>query len=168
MYRFLSLLLAILFATVTVSSACVASSANWIRFTLEPQRGSGKINASFRDDRSGWHHNDWSSEFVPSQLAGLDLAGVRAAGLRPLHFSIVREAGRLDCAGNGGGNHASGNCIFTSDLAFTQLLVGRGIGRPTREQAFGLMAINVRREVIDAVVQANYPTPTIDELMAIS
>jgi hypothetical protein len=30
------------------------------------------------------------------------------------------------------------------------------------------MAVNARREVIDAVAAARYPTPTIDDLMALS
>jgi hypothetical protein len=168
MNRFLALLLALVLATLTVSSACVAAPSDWIRFTLEPERGGNELRASFRDDQGSWHHNDWSSGFMPSQLVGLDLAGFRASGLRPLHFSVVREPGRLDCSGNGGSNHASGNCSFTPDPAFTQLLVSRGIGRPTPEQALGLMALNVRSETIDAVAKAHYPTPTIDDLVALT
>lgn len=167
MNRFLALFLALVLATLTVSSACVAAPSEWIRFTLQPERGGNELMASFRDHQRS-HHNDWSGWFMPSQLPGLDLAGFRTAGLRPLHFSVVREAGRLDCAGTGGDNHASGNCNFTADPAFTQLLISRGIGRPTREQALGLIAINVRGETIDAVVQAHYPTPTIDDLMALT
>src|SRR5205823_4223536 len=59
-------------------------------------------------------------------------------------------------------------CRFTPDAAFSQLLVARGIGRATRDQAFGLMALNVRRDLIDAVAAARYPTPTIDNVMALT
>ena len=175
MNRCLAFLLALIFATVSVSSACVAAPGDAIRFTLEPERGnSAKIHASFRDQalerdkKRDRDENSWSTGFPPSELIGMDISSFRAAGTRPLRFAVVREAGRLDCAGNGGGSHATGNCRFTADPGFTQLLVSRGIGRPTREQAFGLMAVNARSEVIDAVAAAHYPTPSIDNLMALS
>jgi hypothetical protein len=158
-----------LLAFISVSSACMAQPADWIRFSLEPQRSNpAKISASFRHDRDGHGDNNWSSGFMPSDLIGLEVSSFHAAGTRPLHFAIVREAGRLDCTGTGGNDHASGNCRFTENPAFTKLLVSRGIGRPTREQSFGLVAVNARRDVIDAVAAAHYPTPSIDNLMALS
>ena len=169
MNRCLAFLFALVVATLTVSWACVAAPSEWIHFTREPERGqSPQLRATFRDQMRERDHNNWSTGFLPSELVGLDLSGFRASGSRPLHFAIVREAGRLDCSGNGGGSHASGNCGFTPDPAFTQLLASRGIGKPTRNQAFGLMAVNARRDVIDAVAAAHYPTPTIDDLMALS
>jgi len=169
MNRTFAMLLALIFATISVSSACVAAPSDWVGFTLEPERGSdGKIHASFHNQDRGRDHNNWSTGFRPSELIGLDLAGFRSSGTRPLHFALVREAGRLDCSGNGGGSHAYGSCGFAADAGFTQLLESRGIGRPTREQAFGLMAVNARRELIEAIAAARYPTPTIDDLMALS
>ena len=169
MNRCLAFLLALVFATLSVSSACVAATGDWVHFTLEPEHnGGGRIHASFRDEGRAPHENNWSTDFPPSELIGLDPASFRASGSRPLRFALVREAGRLDCSGSGSNSYASGNCGFTPDAAFTQLLISRGIGRPTREQAFGLMAVNARRELIDAVAAARYPTPTIDNLMALS
>ena len=169
MNRPLTFLAALFCAFLTVSSACAAAPGDWVRFTLESRRGtSGEIHASFRNDIGGREKNVWSSGFRPSELVGLDVVSFRSAGSRPVRFAIVREAGRLDCAGNGGGSRASGNCQFTADAGFTQALVSRGIRRPTREQAFGLMALNVRRELLDALAAARYPTPTIDDLMALT
>jgi hypothetical protein len=170
MNRFFALLLALTFASVTVSSACTAAADDdWIHFTLEPsQNGEGKIQARFRNGELGHRDSDWSAGFMPSDLIGLDLAGFRRPGSQSLRFALVREAGRLDCAGNGGGSLASGNCRFTPDAAFTQMLVSRGVGRPTKRQALGLMALNARREILDAVATAHYPTPTIDDLMALT
>ena len=170
MNRFLALLLALVFASVTVSSACTAARGNdWISFTLEPSNnGDGKIQARFRNGDRGHHDDNWSAGFMPSDLIGLDLAGFRGAGSQPLRFALVREAGRLDCAGNGGSSHAWGNCRFTPDAAFTQMLISRGIGQPTQEQGLGLMALNVRRDIVDAIAAARYPTPTIDNLMGLT
>lgn len=171
MDRCLALIGAVLCAFVSISSACMAAPAEWIHFTLEPQRGSGNdthIQARFRREGPGDQDNDWSSGFRPTDLVGLDVAGFRAGGTRPLRFAVIREAGRLDCGGNGGESYAAGDCGFAPDPAFTRLLVSRGIGRPSDEQAFGLMAVNAKREVIDAIAGTRYPTPSIDNLMALS
>ena len=110
MSRCVAFLLALLFATVTVSSACVAAASDWVSFTLQPDRGDGKIHASFRDEGRGPRDNNWSTGFLPSELVGLDVASFRASGARPLRFAIVRKAGRLDCSGSGGNSLATGNC----------------------------------------------------------
>lgn len=169
MNRPLTFIAALFCAFLTVSSACAAAPADWVHFTLESRRESGgEIHASFRNDIGGREKNNWSSGFQPADLIGLDVVSFRSAGSRPVRFAIVREAGRLDCAGNGGRSRASGNCRFTADAGFTQALVSRGIRRPSREQAFGLMALNVRRELLDALAAARYPAPTIDNLMALT
>ena len=84
MNRCLAFFLALVLATITVSSACVAASSDNVRFTLEPSRGGdGRIHASFREEGNLPHENNWSSSFAASELAGLDLAAFRAAGTRP-------------------------------------------------------------------------------------
>ena len=169
MNRCLALIGALLFAFLSVSSACTAAPGSWIHFTLEPGHGEpDKIHASFRKDSDGRHENNWSTGFRPSEFVGLDVAGFRAAGNRPIRFAVIREAGRLDCSGLGGESYAAGNCGFTANPGFAQLLQNRGIGRPTEDQALALMAVNARRELIDAVAAARYPTPSMDDLIALS
>ncbi|HKP34481.1 MAG TPA: hypothetical protein VJT70_06850 [Sphingomicrobium sp.] len=169
MNRSLAFICALLCAFVSVSSACAAESPDWIRFTLEPQRKDpAKLRASFHEQRDGDRNNNWSTGFMPSELVGLEVSSFRAAGSRPLHFAIVREAGRLDCAGNGGNSFAAGSCRFTADPRFAELLASRGIGRPTRDQSFALMAVNARRDMLDAVAAARYPTPKIDDVVALA
>ena len=51
MNRCFALLLALLFASLTVSSACVAAPSEWVQFRLESGHGSGEIQASFHDER---------------------------------------------------------------------------------------------------------------------
>jgi hypothetical protein len=168
MNRLVALFLALIVATLTVSSACVAAPNDWISFSLDTQNGGGQIKARFRDDDQGFRHNNWSSSFVPSQLLGLDLAALHASGLRQVRFSLGRDAGRLDCSGNGGTGVANGRCSLAVDPGFVQLLLSYGVTRPTPEQAFELMALNVRRELVDAVASARYPTPTVDDLMTMT
>lgn len=168
MNRCLAMLFAVLCASLSVASACTAAPSDWISFTLKPARSNGDIQASFRDEERDRDNNHWSTNLPPQQLTGLEVAGFRAAGTRPLRFALVREAGRLDCAGQGGNNRATGNCRFTADAAFNDLLATRGIGRPNRRQAFGLVALDVRRDLIDAIAGARYPTPDLDQLMSLT
>ena len=169
MNRPLAFICALILACLSISSACFAQPTDWIHFSLETERSNpARIRASFRNDIRGDDHDNWSTGFMPSELIGLEVSSFRAAGSRPLHFAIVREAGRLDCAGHGGEDYAAGNCSFAENPAFTQLLISRGIGRPTREQAFGLMAVNARRELVDGIAAARYRTPSIDNLMALA
>ena len=168
MNRFFAIIGALLLAFISVSSACTAAPTGLFHFTLEPDHGNDGIKASFRSQNRPDHDNNWSTGFRPSELVGLDLAGFRGAGSHALRFSVIREAGRLDCSGSGGQSYAAGNCSFTRDSAFSALLRSHGIGNPTDEQALALMAVNARREMIDAVAAAHYPTPSIDDLMALS
>lgn len=169
MNRPLAFVFALLIAFLTVSSACMADPADTIRFQLASEEGNpSRLQATFRNNENGRQHNNWSTGFMPSDLIGLDVSSFRGTGSRPVHFAIAREAGRLDCAGAGGGGNASGNCRFAESPAFAQLLVRRGIGQATPEQAFAMMAVNVRSELIDALATAHYPTPSIDNLTALS
>ena len=165
MNRLFALICALLLTSISVASACTAAPADWVQFKLEAEGGGNGIKASFRDETRPNHDNNWSTSFSPAELVGLDVSGFRAVGTRPLRFAIVRDAGRLDCAGNGGSGYATGNCNLTLDPSFARLLKSRGIGQPTRDQAWALMALNVQRSLIDAVAAAHYPTPTIEQLV---
>ena len=168
MNRCLAFIAAVILAFLSVSSACTAAPTEMIHFTLEPERGSDLIHASFRKDEGRHNQNNWSTGFPASDFVGLDLAGFRGAGSRPISFAVNREAGRLDCTGHGGESYAAGYCSFTPSAAFAQLLESRGIGRPSQEQAFALMSVDARRELIDALAAARYPTPTIDKLIPLA
>lgn len=168
MNRCVAFIFALLLTTLTIASACTAASSDPMRFTIEPSRSGDQVRVEFRHDGRSGGDNQWSSDFPVAELAGLDLAALRAGGAHPLRFALVREAGRLDCAGSGGESFAHGSCGFTPDPAFIGLLESRGIARPDRGQALGLMALNVRRELIDTIARARYPVPTLDDLMSMT
>ena len=169
MNRPLALVGALLAASLAVSSACIAQATDPVHFTLEPQRSNpAKIHATFHHQGRGNNDNSWSTGFMPSELIGLEVSSFHGAGTRPIHFTIARDAGRLDCAGTGGSNFAAGNCRFSADPGFSQLLVSTGVGRPTYEQSFSLMAVNARRDLIQAFPAAHYPTPRMNDLMALA
>lgn len=167
MTRMLAFVAALLMTAITVSSACVANSVAPLQFTIEPAGDSRHIQLRFRraDSRGT---DSWSSSFRTNELSGLDIGALRASGNSPLRFAISREAGRVDCAGNGGKSMAAGSCSLTPDRGFNDFLTAHGLARPTEEQTYGLIAVNARRELVTALQAAGYPAPTIDKLMELS
>src|SRR5689334_7401330 len=169
MNRVFALIGALLLASMTVSSTCMAGPAGELSFFLDGNRDNeGKIDARFDNERGAHDRTDWTGGFLPSDLIGLDIAGFRGSGTRPLRFALVRDPGRLDCSGNGGSGYARGTCRFTPDPSFVQFMADHGMARPTEGQGLGLMALNVKRELIDAVASAGYPAPKIDDLTSLA
>ncbi len=167
MTRMLAFVAALLLTAITVSSACVAGSVTPLRFTIEPTGRAGHVQLNFkRADAHG--ANSWGESFAYGELAGLDLAALRAPGSHPIRFTAAREAGRVDCAGSGGNSLAIGTCSVTPDRGFLQFLAASGVGRPTEDQAFGLIAVDARRELVSALASARYPTPSVDKLIELS
>ena len=166
MTRLLAFLAAVLVSILAVSSA-TASEIRTIRFSLEPARQAGKIQASFSASHDR-NHNRWNTDFAQSQLVGLDLARLRAAGNQAVRFALIREAGRLDCAGTGGRSRASGACRFTADAGYTNFLVSRGMRRPGESESFALMSLDVRRALVEALHAAHYPAPGVDDLISLT
>ena len=113
MNRLLALAAALILSALTVSSA-VATPSGALSFRLNRDSGGRLPLNLFRDDHG---HDHMSSTFSPADLPGLDVAALTEAGRRPIRFALVRDAGRVDCAGTGGSTTASGQCRFTPDAA---------------------------------------------------
>jgi hypothetical protein len=164
----LAFVAALLLTAITVSSACVAQTGAPLQFTIEQSHSAGTVQLRFKRERNGRSENNWDSSFPVADLAGLDVGALNSPGTRPIRFTVVREAGRIDCAGSGGNAMARGTCSMTSDAEFNRFLADRGMGRPSEEDTFGMIALGVRRELVDALVRANYPTPTVEKLIELT
>ena len=122
-------------AALAVTSACLANTKpahdfrpDNIHFTLTPAARGDDVNLSLR---LGRNHN-MTSHFAPSELAGLDPASLRSAGAT-VSFALVRQAGRVDCTGTSAKSRADGDCRFSADTAFADLLASRGVGSAPAE-----------------------------------
>lgn len=164
MSRLTALIAAVILTSFTVSTTCLAAVRDGVGFTIAPSNGPNAVKVAFSTG-AGRGTNQWSDNLPLAALTGLDSNRLGAPGSGPLRFAIVREAGRLDCAGTGGNRRATGTCRFTADPGFTAFLAARGIGRPTAEQAFSLMAVNARRSIVTAISDARYPMPTVNDLV---
>ena len=171
MKRTLTFFAATVAAAIAVSSACLASArpdhdfrADDIDFALTQSKEAGRVQLSLR--RGSNHH--MSNSFLASDLAGLDLSRLNAGVASPVSFALVREAGRIDCAGEAKAKRADGKCRFTVDPAFSALLASRGIGTPDAEESYQLAMAGVTRDLVEAIHAARYPTPTVDDLTALA
>ena len=169
MTRMLAFVAALLLTAITVSSACVAQTSTPLNFTVEPSRhADNTVQLRFQRERNGHSENNWDSSFPIAEMAGLDLASLNSPGTRPIRFTVSRDAGRIDCAGTGGNAMARGTCSMTANPEFNRFLADHGIAQPREDDTFGLIALNVRRELVDALARANYPTPTVEKLIELT
>lgn len=150
---------------VFATSGFAHPSVDDIRFTLTPSHKAGKVSLALR---SGGEHrsSNLSSSFRASELAGLDVERLRSGG--PLSFTLMRDAGRVACAGTAAGARAEGRCSFSQDASFAAFLASQGMARPSPEQAYHLTLVQARRDLVQALRAANYAMPSIDDYVAMS
>jgi hypothetical protein len=86
--------------------------------------------------------------------------------LGPGRFSLVRDAGRLDCSGMVGNLSGTGACTLTANPTFTAYLQAHSIARPDERRLFSLAMSGVGRELIDAMERLGYVRPTVDQLVS--
>ncbi len=166
MTRTLAFLAAIILTTLTVTTSCLANSPEDLHFTLRPSsRHTGDVHLQIRSGGDG-RHNGMSSSFRASELTGLDPSRLNSGG--PVQFALIREAGRVDCAGNASGRRADGRCRFTADQGFSNFLAANGMERPNAEQSFDMTLVGVHRSLVSALRAASYPMPSIDDFIALS
>jgi len=168
MRRLLAFVAAMFLGALASTSSCFAGSAPPLAFTIEPIRHADQVQIRFHQHRDGKGDSDWNSTFRASDLAGLDVAELNSAVVRPIRFTIAREAGRIDCVGTADNAAAHGTCGLTPDAGFMADLAKRGIRQPTVEQSYGLISVNVHRSLLDALATARYPAPSIDNFIALT
>src|SRR5689334_7841743 len=108
--------------TWSVFRAKLPSSGDNVQLTIE-----SRWNSNSRSMWSNDHSLGELTGFSPAQLDG-------ASG--PVRFALARDAGRLDCSGTAGRMTGKGVCSFTPDGSFGEYLRARGMGYPTRQEAF--------------------------------
>src|SRR5690349_16738698 len=155
MNRPVALLAALVVTAIGVSSACMASSGRPMAFTLQANGDQPEVQFTLKRGDTP-DRGTMSSSFSTTQLAGLDVAALRQPGQHPIRFAYVKDAGRIDCAGNGGNSIASGQCSFTQDPDFANLLTSRGIGRPSYDDAYALTITGATRDLVSALAEYRF------------
>lgn len=168
MRRHLAFTATLFLAAFAFASGGFAGSAAPLTFMIEPIRSPDRVQIRFHQQRDGKRDSEWNSTFQASELTGLNVAELNSAVVRPIHFTIAREAGRIDCVGAAADTAAHGSCSLTPDAGFIEYLAKRGMRQPNEEQAYGLISLNVHRSLLDALAAAGYPTPSIENFMALT
>jgi hypothetical protein len=171
MRRTFIFLASILLTFVSISTAGFAADLGELRFELNATRNaSDRVRLTLREeqDRKNWRNGMTNSTIAIRDLVGLAPSQLFAGGNTPLRFALVRDAGRADCVGVGGKGQGAGRCRFSPDPRFMALLRSHGIAQPNQSQAFGMLLLSVRRELVEALGAARYPAPTVGELTGLA
>lgn len=122
-----------------------------------------KINLNFerRSDGDGKHSMGQSYEF--SELQGLSREQALNGGA--VRFSLVREAGTIDCEGSFQNGRGSGTFRFTGSQAFVSAMKSRGFDfesnsskhdRDLDDRLFAATALNVTTALADDLASAGF------------
>ncbi len=163
-----------IFALFLFGSAVFAQtpvSGNW---TAEASDSSDKIQLSFEIKRDRGRGVN-SQSFSYSDLNGLNSANARNGSAS---FSILRDAGTIQCTGSFNNGHGSGTFIFTPDRNYISAMKSRGFDflrnddddRRDRsgERLFMAAMLNVKVAVADDLRSANFGDLDVDDLFKAS
>ena len=89
-----------------------------------------KINLNFERRSNKGHKNQMGQSYEFSELQGLTRQQALSGG--PVSFSLVREAGRIDCEGTFQNGKGSGTFRFTGNPAFVSAMKSRGFDFESR------------------------------------
>ena len=87
-------------------------------------KDNSKINLNFERRSNKGHRNQTGQSYEFSELQGLSREQALSGG--PVSFSLVREAGRIDCEGTFQNGKGSGTFRFTGNPAFVSAMKSRG------------------------------------------
>jgi hypothetical protein len=132
---------------------------------------SGKIHLNFerRTEKGGRNQSGQSYEFT--ELQGLTREQVLSGG--SVKFSLVREAGRIDCEGSFQNSKGSGTFSFTENPGFVSAMKSRGFDfeaephyndRDVEDTLFTAATLNVTTALADDLVSAGFGKLHVEDL----
>lgn len=134
-----------------------------------------QLNMERRSTKAGRNQMGQSYEF--SEFQGLSREQVQAGG--PANFSLVREAGRIDCEGSFQNGKGSGTFRFTGNAAFVSAMKSRGFDFDEEANAndddhrgenrlFAATTLNVTTALADDLVAAGFTKLHTEDLFKAS
>jgi hypothetical protein len=169
----LTLITTVAFAGWGVSSKAIAQSVKTGEWTAASTKDTGKdaakiqLNLERRTDND--HRNQMGQTYDFADLQGLSREQVLNGGA--LKFSLVREAGRIDCEGSFQNGHGAGTFTFTGNQSFVSAMKGRGFdfaedynGRDAEDRLFAATTLNVTTALADDLASAGFGKLTVEDL----
>ena len=139
-------------------------------WTAKIQENDQKINLNFkrRSDRGGSHNMGQTYEFSELQ----SLTREQASGGGAVRFSLVREAGTIECEGSFQNGKGSGTFRFTANPSFVSGMKNRGFdfqantsnhGDP-EDRLFAAATLNVTTALADDLRSSGFENLDVDDL----
>jgi len=137
-----------------------------------------KLHLSFerRTDKGG--RNNMGSNYAYTELQGLTREQAERDG--PVHFSLVREAGTIECEGSFSGGRGSGTFRFTPNQGFISSMKSRGFDFEkdddsrwdsershedrVEDRLFAATTLNVTTALADDLLSANFGKLDVGDL----
>ena len=139
----------------------------------EESEGSDKIHLSFerRTERGG--RSQMGQSYAYAELQGLTRAQAAAGG--PIRFSLVREAGTIECEGSFQNGKGAGTFRFTGNPGFVAAMKGRGFDfekrdtskhhdGETEDRLFAAATLNVTTALADDLLSADFGQLDVGDL----
>jgi hypothetical protein len=149
-------------ASWMTASRVEAQNSTTGTWTASVEKENSKLNLSFeRRTENGRHQHGQTFDF--SDLQGLSREQAMNGG--PVSFSLLREAGRIDCEGSFQNGKGSGTFHFTGNAAFVSAMKSRGFDFSDdsntnaedrgEDKLFAATTLNVTTALADDLASAN-------------
>ena len=133
-------------------------------------KDSGGINLSFERRSEKGHRNRTGQTYDFADLQGLTREQAVSGG--PVRFSLVREAGTIDCEGTFQNGKGSGTFRFTANQSFISAMKSRGFdfeestksGSHSEDRLFAATTLNVTTALADDLTSAGFGKLGVDDL----
>jgi hypothetical protein len=132
---------------------------------------SDRINVNFERRTEKGGRNQMGQTYDFSAFQGLTREQAMGGGL--VKFSLVREAGRIDCEGSFQNGKGSGKFTFTGNLSFVAAMKSRGFDfeedsanddRHSENRLFAATTLNVTTALADDLSSAGFGKLGVDDL----
>ena len=159
-------------AIVITDYNVAAQSAITGEWTASPNKNDSKLNLNFerKSSKGGKHQNGQSYEF--SELQGLTREQASQNG--PVRFSLVREAGTIECEGSFQNGKGSGTFRFSPSQTFVSAMKSRGFdfekdsqkigGGSLEDRLFNAATVNVTTALADDLNSAGFGNLDVGDL----
>ncbi|HLL77152.1 MAG TPA: hypothetical protein VK421_18005 [Pyrinomonadaceae bacterium] len=166
--------LGLAFIALLAASDALAQNAlagEW-RASIDSEK-QDKIHLTFERRGRNGGRNQTGMNYDFADLQGLSREQAAAGG--SVRFSLVREAGRIDCEGSFQNGKGSGTFRFTGNQSFVSAMKGRGFDfesaasakhgdHDLEERLFAATTLNVTTALADDLLSADFGKLTVDDL----
>jgi hypothetical protein len=158
-------------ATATITRAQRTFGGDW-KATVKNEDNKINLNLERRSERG--NRNQMGQTYDFNELQGLSRDQATNGGA--VRFSLVREAGRIDCEGSFQNGKGSGTFQFTGNQAFVAAMKTRGFdfeknsswsddeGDRSEDRLFAATALNVTTALADDLTSSGFGNLNVDDL----